>query len=127
MDTALKKVKGLGAAHNGVHHWWLQRTTAIGLIPLILWFVITLLSIVSSGDPVIVLLTKKFSVVVFTALLVVALLHSTLGIKVVVEDYIHNKGLKFFILIFANLFSWITGFFLVFALINLYIISLIGS
>lgn len=126
METALKKVKGLGTANNGVGHWWLQRLTAIALIPLILWFVITLLSIISANQPVIILLTKKLSIVIFVILLIVSLLHSTLGVKVIIEDYIHNKKLKFFLLIFINLLAWVTGVFLAFSLINLYIISLAG-
>lgn len=126
MRTALKTVKGLGTAHNGVEHWWLQRLTAITLIPLILWFVITLFTIINASDPMIILLTRKFSIVVFSMLLIVSLLHSTLGVKVIVEDYVHSKRMKLFTLLFVKLLAWGTGFLLVFALINLYIISLAG-
>ena len=36
--SPLGKVRGLGAAKDGVHHWWLQRLTAIALVPLVFWF-----------------------------------------------------------------------------------------
>ena len=35
----LARARGLGSAKEGVQHWWLQRLTAIALVPLSLWFV----------------------------------------------------------------------------------------
>ena len=42
MRTDLGRVRGLGTAKEGVHHWWMQRLTAIALIPLTLWFIISI-------------------------------------------------------------------------------------
>ena len=39
MRSALGRVRGLGSAKEGVHHWWMQRLTAVTLVPLVLWFV----------------------------------------------------------------------------------------
>jgi hypothetical protein len=43
--TPLARVRGLGTAKDGTHHWWLQRVTSVALVPLILWFVISMLSV----------------------------------------------------------------------------------
>ena len=45
LQTKLKRVKGLGSAHHGVQHWWLQRVTAIALVPLSLWFTASLVRV----------------------------------------------------------------------------------
>ena len=42
MRTPLARVRGLGTAKEGVHHWWMQRLTAVALVPLVLWFVISI-------------------------------------------------------------------------------------
>ena len=42
--TELGRVRGLGTAKEGVHHWWMQRVSAVALIPLTLWFVIALVA-----------------------------------------------------------------------------------
>src|SRR3546814_3304040 len=41
MRTPMARVRGLGSAKAGVHHWWAQRLTAIALVPLTLWFVVS--------------------------------------------------------------------------------------
>ena len=41
--TPLARVRGLGSAKDGVGHWWAQRLTAIALIPLVVWFAISLI------------------------------------------------------------------------------------
>ena len=45
--TSLGRVRGLGSAHAGPHHWWLQRLTSIALVPLSIWFVVSLLALPS--------------------------------------------------------------------------------
>jgi succinate dehydrogenase / fumarate reductase membrane anchor subunit len=95
LRTPLGKVLGRGAAGEGVSHWWSQRVSAVALIPLTLWFAVALL-----GQPL-----QSFesvrgwlgqpSVAVPTSLLVLTLAwHSRLGIQVVIEDYVHARGLK---------------------------------
>ena len=44
LRTPLGKVLGRGSAKEGVHHWWVQRLTAIALVPLTIWFVVSLLT-----------------------------------------------------------------------------------
>lgn len=122
MKTALKTVKGLGSGGNAVEHWWLQRLTAIALIPLFVWFVITLLSLGHSEQLTMsAIFSTKISVIVFYIFLAVALFHGNLGFKVVVEDYVGCKFTKFFLLITSNLLVGLTSVFLLFTLIDIFI------
>ncbi len=45
MRTPLGRVRGLGSAKNGTHHWWMQRVTAVALVPLVVWFVASLVGL----------------------------------------------------------------------------------
>lgn len=89
MRSPLGRALGLGSAKKGVEHWWVQRVTAIALIPLTLWFVIALLQLMGSdlasvhhwlGRPVPAILMVLFVIATFY--------HAALGLEVVIEDYV---------------------------------------
>ena len=94
LRSPLGRVLGHGAAKEGVHHWWVQRLTSIALIPLTVWFVISLLALPSFDYATV----HAWASQTWTALLLVLFIavttwHSRLGVQVVVEDYVHG-GLK---------------------------------
>ncbi len=95
LRSPLGKVLGRGSAGEGVGHWWVQRVTAVALLPLTAWFVISLLGLhLQSYDEVRGWLGQPW-VAVLTILLVITLAwHSKLGVQVVMEDYVHGKGAK---------------------------------
>jgi succinate dehydrogenase / fumarate reductase membrane anchor subunit len=120
MRTNLGRVRGLGSAKEGVHHWWMQRLTAIALVPLILWFVASLVGLAGAGHTETVEWLGSPLVAIAMILMVVATLyHAALGVQVVIEDYVHHEGLKFFWLIAVKFIFLIFGMAAVFSLLKL--------
>ena len=105
LRSPLGKVRGLGSAGEGVGHWWVQRVTAVALLPLTAWFAISLLShALQSYDEMRGWLGQPW-VAVLTSLLVFTLAwHSKLGVQVVIEDYVYGKGAKAGLLL-VNIFT----------------------
>ncbi len=93
--TALYGVRGLGSAKSGTHHWWMQRVTALALVPLMLWLAFALASLgtMDYGAAVSWVRSPVNTVLLLASLL--ALFHHTqLGLQVVLEDYVHHEGVK---------------------------------
>lgn len=125
MQSALKKVKGLGASGNGTSHWWHQRVTAIALIPLYLWFTTRLICTVHGFHSLSDIFASAFSVILFTILLITSLYHGALGVKVIIEDYVHCEKAKLALTIFTNFLVIFTAVSLIFAIFSQYFTTLI--
>jgi len=95
MRTEQSRVRGLGSAKEGVSHWWAQRLTAVALIPLVVWYVISLVSLVGADrDRVVEWLGSPFVAIASLLLIGAVLHHGQLGIQVVIEDYAHGHRTK---------------------------------
>lgn len=95
MKTPLGKVKGLGSAGSGVHHWWMQRLTALALIPLFAWILVSLVSLLGASHPATVAWIAHPVTSTLLVIFVIALFyHLKLGGQVIIEDYIHHRGWK---------------------------------
>jgi succinate dehydrogenase / fumarate reductase membrane anchor subunit len=95
LRSPLARVLGQGSAKGGVHHWWVQRLTSVALVPLTVWFVVSLLSLPSVDHATVAAWIGQLWTAVFLILLVLtAAWHSQLGVRVVVEDYVHGSGMK---------------------------------
>jgi succinate dehydrogenase / fumarate reductase membrane anchor subunit len=93
--TPLGRVLGHGTAQGGAHHWWLQRVTAIALIPLNAWFVWSLLRLPGFDHAsVVTWIGGPWNAVLLLLLFATACWHSRLGVQVVIEDYVHTPGTK---------------------------------
>ena len=91
LRSPLGKVLGAGSAKEGVHHWWLQRLTSVALVPLTIWFVVSLLSLPSLEHvTVITWMAQTWTALLLILFILVATWHSQLGVRVVVEDYVHG-------------------------------------
>ena len=86
--TPLARARGLGSAKDGVGHWWVQRLTAIALIPLVVWFAVSLVML-SGADYAIVRawIGSPLVMVLLILTIGVGLHHGQLGMQVVLEDY----------------------------------------
>lgn len=95
LRTPLARARGLGSAKEGVSHWWAQRVTAIALVPLTLWFAISLLSVARADYAnVIEWIGSPFNMILLIAFLFSTFYHAHLGLQVVIEDYVHDEGYK---------------------------------
>jgi len=95
---------GLGSAKEGVEHWWLQRVTAVALVPLTLWFVIAVVRLSSADiDTVRDWVGRPLPAILLVLLLIATFWHASLGLQVVIEDYVHTDLAKLGLLIVIRL------------------------
>lgn len=95
LKSPLGRVLGLGSAGTGTEHWLGQRLSAVAMVPLTLWFAISLLTLPSLDFYSVTAWVAAPLHAVLLILLVVALVyHSSLGTQVVAEDYVHAPGLR---------------------------------
>lgn len=91
--TDLGRVRGLGAAKDGVHHWWLQRVTAVANIVLMLWFIFSLVRLPALDYSSVTLWLRQPVAAVPMLLLIVSVFwHFRLGVQVLIEDYVHGPA-----------------------------------
>ena len=103
LRSPLGRVLGLGAARDGVSHWWAQRLSAVALVPLTVWFVLSLLRLEVANAEFMRGWLAVPAHTVGALLLVLALcVHSRLGLQVVVEDYVHQPGTKLVTLVLID-------------------------
>jgi succinate dehydrogenase / fumarate reductase membrane anchor subunit len=111
MRSQLGRVRGLGSAKSGVEHWWVERLTAIALIPLTIWFVISVLTLIGADQPAVVHWAgRPVNTVLLLALVIMTFHHMQLGLQVVIDDYVKaghlaatllNKGAALILGLFA--------------------------
>ncbi|MBK8208618.1 MAG: succinate dehydrogenase, hydrophobic membrane anchor protein [Rhodospirillales bacterium] len=95
LRSSLGRVRGLGSAKEGVGHWWAQRVTAIALVPLAIWFVIAIVSLIGADYATFQLWLAQFGNALLMILTVIVLFyHAHLGMQVVIEDYVHGEGTR---------------------------------
>ena len=106
LETPLHKAQGMGSAHSGVGHFWKQRVSAVALVPLTLWFAISVLGLV--GAPLAAVLTFLFNpvnAVLMASFLLIGLFHMTIGLQEIILDYVPLQGLKFFLILVNYTFA----------------------
>lgn len=104
LKSPLGRVLGLGSAGTGTEHWLAQRLSAVALLPLTIWFAISLLALPGLDFYTVTAWVAAPVRAIFLSLLVVALVyHSSLGTQVVAEDYVHTPGLRVVVLALLRL------------------------
>jgi succinate dehydrogenase / fumarate reductase, membrane anchor subunit len=95
LRSPLSRVEGLGSAKDGTAHWLAQRISAVALIPLTLWLMISLATLPGLDyDTVRIWLSVPITGFLAVLLVAVSTYHSYLGTSVIVEDYVHSHGMK---------------------------------
>jgi succinate dehydrogenase membrane anchor subunit len=120
LRSPIGRVLGLGAAKEGVSHWWSQRVTSVALLLLGLWFVAAVLRMSSFEYEVVVAWVAGPVNAVLLLLLVATLVyHSQLGVQVVVEDYVHHHGLKIATMLLLTFAHWMVAALAIFAVLRI--------
>ena len=120
MATPLKRVRGLGAAHRGTDTFWRQRVTAVANIPLVIFLVLSIVShIGASYTQVKAYIANPVVAVLMLALIVSAAIHMRIGLREIIEDYVHAEGCKVLALVAATFFAAIVGIACTFAILKI--------
>lgn len=119
MATPLSKAKNLGAG-GGAHHWWMQRLTAIIMIPLIFWLVYFICSVSKlNAQEAMQYLKKPYNIIPAMLFLITGLYHGMLGMQVVIEDYVTCLKSRYFLIISLKILTLVTALGGVIALLSL--------
>lgn len=102
--TELGRVRGLGPAHGGTHHWLLQRFTAAGNLIAVAYLLISILLLPNLDyGTAIKWVAQPVTAVALSLLTISTFWHARLGVQVMVEDYVHTAGGKFAAVLALNL------------------------
>lgn len=100
LQNPLAKARGLGSAKDGTGHWWAQRTSAVALVPLVIYVLYLLVSLAGADYATIRLaIAQPWNAVLLILFFATAFWHARLGLQVVIEDYIHARWLEISLMI----------------------------
>jgi len=103
MRSQLGRAKGLGAAKSGLAHWWAQRVTAVALLPLSLYFVASVMLLAGADRPeMAAYMAKPWNAVLFLCLIFALFYHLSLGLQVVIEDYVNHEAKRLGSIVLLN-------------------------
>jgi len=104
--TRIGKVRGLGSARSGTHHWIAQRFTAVGNALLVSWLVASLVMLPAHDHAAITgWLAQPIVAIPMMLMIVNVFYHIRLGLQVLIEDYVHDDGLKFAVITLLNFYA----------------------
>ena len=111
MENKLNKVQAMKSLKNhGLAHWKLQRISAIAMVPLVIWFISSLILVLINGyEQSIEWLQNPFNATGLILLFGILYFHAASGLQVVIEDYVHHEGLKIVSLILIKFIAFVLG------------------
>ncbi len=120
MATPLGKVRGLGAAHRGTETFWRQRLTAIANIPLVIFLILTVVTHIGADYATMrAYFAQPLVALALLALVISAAVHMRIGLKEIIEDYVHGPGAKVAALVLVTFFAVGVGLACALALIKI--------
>jgi len=110
MRTHLNRARGLGSAKEGANHFIQQRVSALALIVLVVWFLISIITTITGGyDATVTWISNPINATLLIALLGTGLFHMRLGMQTVIEDYIGRPATKIILLVGSTFFCALLG------------------
>lgn len=120
MATPLAKVRGLGAAHRGTETFWRQRLTAIANVPLVIFLILSIVTHIGADyETMRDYLARPPVAIAMLALVLSVTVHMRIGLKEIVEDYVHGAGAKIVALLGITFFAFGAGLACVYALVRI--------
>ena len=120
MTTPLKRVRGLGSTRSGTQHFWHQRLTALANVPLVIFFVVLMISTAGETYPVVLdRLSSPWVAILFILTMISVSYHMRLGMQIVIEDYVHGEPQRVLLLIANTFFSLIVAAASIFAILKI--------
>jgi succinate dehydrogenase / fumarate reductase membrane anchor subunit len=120
----MKKIEIAPSTKNGFNHWLVQRISAVALIPLIIWLVLSLIEIALDPEGYLPVFfaypLNAFMAILFFS---VSLYHGSLGMRVIIEDYVTNKSKVHFYIMLVNFVSITTATAVILAILKLHLIN----
>jgi succinate dehydrogenase / fumarate reductase, membrane anchor subunit len=120
LRSPLARARGLGSAKHGLQHWWAQRITAVALVPLVVWFAVSLVML-SGADYAAARawIGSPFVMVLLLLTIGIGLHHAQLGLQVVIEDYIRSDGCKLALIVVVKFIAALFGLAAVVAILRI--------
>ena len=107
MKTPLANARRFGSAHEGLHHWVMQRVTAVSNLLLLIWLIGSSVYLLDKGPQgFYAFLHDPINAMMMAAFLLSATLHMMLGLQVVIEDYIHKTSSKIILMLLLKFTGW---------------------
>ncbi len=120
LRSPLGRAKGMGSARRGADLWWLQRVTAVALIPLSIWLMASLVALTGADHQRFAeWVASPINAVVLLLAIATSFYHFKVGMDVVIEDYVRSEGLKIASLLFTTFATVLVGSVCVFAVLKL--------
>lgn len=118
--SPLAHARGLGSAKEGVAHWWMQRLTALALIPLVAWIIYAVLQLAGSDyQSVRSWIASPINSVALICLMLALSYHSSLGVQVVAEDYVRRQWLRRLIIVIVYFLKVLIAVTSIFAILKI--------
>jgi succinate dehydrogenase / fumarate reductase, membrane anchor subunit len=95
LRSPLGRVRGLGSAKSGVHHWWMQRVSSSALLPLTLWFVFSAAGLAGATHAeAVAWIGRPLNAVLLLVTIGISFQHTASGVQVIIEDYANSEAVK---------------------------------
>jgi succinate dehydrogenase / fumarate reductase membrane anchor subunit len=108
LRSPLGRVRGLGSARGGTHHWWMQRVTSMALLPLMLWFALSAASLAgASYAETVAWIGRPWNAVLLLASIGLAFHHTAAGMQVILEDYANQEWVKMGCILAIRAICWL--------------------
>ena len=121
-ETPLAQARGLGSAHEGADHWWQERLSSVAVLVLLIWLAVSLLRLPDlSYGMVSGWLRDPVNAAAMMLLIVTSFWHGKLGLKVVIDDYVHEQGNRTILLILLDFAVYAGGALAIVSLLKVFL------